>query len=292
MTARSTESVRPVAITIAAATLILIASGFLPTSGLLALIGLVVCALLGISVSLLLRDNGAACQTESLQMLFSLAHDVEFSARHEEILADLLEMAEQRDPVYREYVLQRLSDVQSQTQSLAEGRIEFKTTESWRIAYEQLLRSPGLYQYRSVAHVETPHYWQDGPGWLSTQLNLELQDAGTLQIKRMAIIAEHLWPGTETHPVEPIHRWIDEQARHGIAVGLIRESTLKLEPQLIADIGIYGHRAVGRQLLDAAGRTTRFVLSFNEEEVSQAEQLWERLAVYALPYRKALDRRG
>ena len=142
-----------------------------------------------------------------------------------------------------------------------------------------------------MAHIETPHYWQDGPGWLSTQLNLELQDAGTLNIERLVIIAEHLWPGTESHPVDSIHRWIDEQARHGIAVGLVRESALKLEPQLTADFGIYGHRAVGRQMLDAAGRTTRFVLSFNEEEVSQAEQLWERLAVYALPYRKALDRR-
>ena len=292
MSFRSSKTVLPISITLGATALVLAVWWFLPLSGLLTLIGLLICGLFGASVALLFRINDAGSQPATLQMLFSLARDEQVTGRHEQILSALLEVSERRDPIYREYALERLSDIRSQAQVLAEGRIEFTTTESWRIAYEQLLRSRGLYRYRSVAHIETPHYWQDGPGELSTRLNLELQDSGTLLIERIVIIADHLWRGTEPLPVDPVHDWIDKQSRQGIPVGLIRESALKPEPQLIADFGIYGHRAVGRQQLDAAGRTTRFVLSFNGDEFDQAEQTWQRLAMYALPYREALDRAG
>ena len=66
-------------------------------------------------------------------------------------------------------------------------------------------------------------------------------------------------------PADPIHDWVEEQHRYGIWLLLIRESTLEAEPDLISDFGIYGSRAVGMQLLDPAGRTKRFVLSFDFE---------------------------
>jgi hypothetical protein len=110
-----------------------------------------------------------------------------------------------------------------------------------------------------------------------------------LSIERTAIIADHLWPESSLFPVEPLHSWLDEQHRHGIWIRLVRESDLGDDLDLAADIGIYGYRAVGSQIADASGRTTRFVLSFDYEKVKAAEAQWSRLAVYAISYRELLD---
>ncbi|MEZ6077693.1 MAG: hypothetical protein R3C56_19105 [Pirellulaceae bacterium] len=77
---------------------------------------------------------------------------------------------------------QRFSSIVQQPRTLSAGTIEYSSTESGRVAYEQLLRSPGLHLYRSVAYVE-PHYWQDGPGQQSTRLNLELHDSRSISIE-------------------------------------------------------------------------------------------------------------
>ena len=68
------------------------------------------------------------------------------------------------------------------------------------------------------------------------------------------------------------------------------ESQLAGERELVSDFGIYGSRAVGMQMADAAGRTIRFELSFDFERVKQAESIWERLQVFATSYRDLLDR--
>ncbi|MEM7785893.1 MAG: hypothetical protein AAF623_21270, partial [Planctomycetota bacterium] len=152
--------------------------------------------------------------------------------------------------------------------------------------------SPSTTLYRSVAHIETPHYWQDGHGQKSTQLNLELHDSGKVSIERIAIIADHLWPEDEAKPIEPIWRWIDQQHRYGIWFELVRESALVAEPKLISDFGIYGFRAVGRQIADASGRTSRFTLSFEYEDVKEAESNWNRLRDFTISSAQILDRLG
>ena len=73
---------------------------------------------------------------------------------------------------------------------------------------------------------------------------------------------------------------------------MVRESELAAEPHLIADFGVYGFRAVGRQIADSSGRTTQFTLSFEYEDVKEAEANWERLKVFTKSYASILDQVG
>ena len=72
--------------------------------------------------------------------------------------------------------------------------------------------------------------------------------------------------GGEPLPAPAIRPWIDEQNDHGIWVSLVRESEIAAEPDLLADFGIYGDRAIGIQELDEQSRTLRFVLHFDRPE--------------------------
>ena len=163
-------------------------------------------------------------------------------------------------------------------------------TETWRMPYERLLRSPGLYLYRSIAFLKTANYWQDEPGRQSMQVNFELAGDGKLNIERIAIVPDHLWPPQERFPVEPIHSWLQAQHLHSITVKLVRQSSLTEEPDLVTDMGLYGNRAVGQQEIDDRGRTVQFTLTFDFPEVLAAEQRWERLSIYAISYAELLDR--
>lgn len=224
-----------------------------------------------------------------ISQLIKLSKDEEISFAHGELTATLEALANRKDPIFRRLAIHRLQEIVRQAQTLAKGTIEYHSTESWRVAYEELLRSPGLHLYRSVSHIESVHYWQDGPGQQSTQLNLELQDSQIVSVERIAIVADHLWPLDSTLPVDPIHSWLDEQHRHGIWVRIVRESRLAQEKDLQLDFGIYGNRAVGVQDSDVSGRTVRFSLNFDFERVQRVEGMWERLAVYSISYRDLLD---
>ena len=225
----------------------------------------------------------------AITQIMSLSRDAELADVHSQIAEALETVSQLKDPIFRQLATERLDRLVQQAQALSEATIEYASTESWRVAYEELLRSPGLHLYRSVSHIESAHYWQDGPGTQSTHLNLELQDSRTIAVERIAIIADHLWPERSLFPVDPIHAWLEEQHRHGIWVKLVRESQLVSEADLVTDLGIYGSRAVGIQVADPAGRTIRFVLSFDFEKVQRAEVVWNRLMVYAISYKELLD---
>ena len=229
-------------------------------------------------------------ENEAMATLSALASDPEILGRHKLIADSIKSISQRKDSIYRELVLKQLSVLADHSRRLANGSIDYPSTEAWRVVYEELLRSPGLYLYRSVSHIESAHYWQDGPGQQSTTLNIELHDAGIVNIERTAIIADHLWPQDELFPVEPLHAWLKQQYMHGIWIKLVRESQLDGERELVSDFGIYGSRAVGMQMADAAGRTIRFELSFDFERVKQAESIWERLQVFETSYRDLLDR--
>ena len=173
---------------------------------------------------------------------------------------------------------------------VSQGRFIFTGTETWRMPYERLLRSAGLYLYRSIAFLKTANYWQDEPGRQSMQVNFELADEGKLNIERIAIVPDHLWPQHERFPVEPIHSWLQAQHQHNIIVKLVRQSSVADEPDLITDMGMYGNRAVGQQEIDDRGRTVQFTLTFDFPEILAAEQRWERLSIYAISYAELLDR--
>jgi hypothetical protein len=262
---------------------------FAPTPVLIGFLCLLVSAVVGLLFHLLIVVRSRPQQPELLQLLLDLASDDELASIHSSLAQALKDVARQKDPIFRELAMSRLETIVADCQVLGNGTVEFTSTESWRVVYEALLRSPGLHLYRSVAYIETAHYWQDGPGRQSTQLNLELHDAGVISIERTAVIADHLWPDDELFPCDPLHSWLDQQHRYGIWLRLVRESALENDTDLLCDYGIYGSRAVGLQTADPAGRTIRFVLDFNFEKVQEAERNWNRLAVYATSYRDLLD---
>jgi hypothetical protein len=247
--------------------------------------------LITIGLSTLYSLRATEAQPKMLQTLLDLSRDQEIARMHLAFSESLDLVASQKDPIFRSLAHQRLQSTIEQSRLMGAATIDFPSTESWRVVYEELLRSPGLHLYRSVSYIESAHYWQDGPGQQSTRLNLELQDAGIVNIERIAVIADHLWPDGTLFPIEPIHSWLDEQHRHGIRIRLLRESDVGTDTDLLNDFGIYGNRAVGMQLADPAGRTIRFVLSFDFEKLRQAEAQWSRLTVYSVSYAELLDRK-
>jgi hypothetical protein len=172
---------------------------------------------------------------------------------------------------------------------LAEGTIEFEGTETWRLAYEQLLRSQAVYQYRSVALIKSDTYWQDGPGRKSLQVNFDLIEQNQLTVDRIAILNNQLWPSGQRLPSTSILRWLDKQHKYGVRLSLVRESSLATERDVIRDMGIYGSHVVGYHDFVGSSRTNRFMLKFSFDEVSIAEERWKRLAIHAISYQEMLD---
>jgi hypothetical protein len=270
--------------------LVALIAAFAPATVLIAALGVLLCVLIGMVLALWQRVRSVDAKPRLLQTLLNLARDPDVAELHARISDAMERVAEQTDPIYRRVALERLNAVAEQCSRMGQGLIEFTSTESWRVVYEELLRSPGLHLYRSVAHIESSQYWQDNPGQQSTKLNLELHDAGLVSVERIAIIADHLWPEDSLFPMPAVHAWLEEQHLHGIWLQLVRESALADEPKLIEDFGIYGNRAVGWQQSYLTGKTQRFVLSFDFDRLRKAEEAWKQLSVFSLPYRDLLDR--
>jgi hypothetical protein len=107
-----------------------------------------------------------------------------------------------------------------------------------------------------------------------------------VSIERVVILPESLWCAGATLPTPAVLPWLEEQHRHGIVVSLVHEADVAREPDLLADIGIYGREAVGKQELDEHSRTLRFTLNLDPQVVRAAEDQWRRLALYATPFGK------
>jgi len=255
-----------------------------------ALLGILLSISIGLAWECLSRQRPMGRDLGLLETPFFLSHDTQVFDRYRQISQSLLTVSQKPDPIYREVALEELTRLAAECAEVAAGKIVYEGTETWRIIYDKLLRSPGLHLYRSVAWVKNANYWQDEPGRQSMKVNFELHDNGPLNIERIVILANEVWPAKEPLPVERIHRWIREQNDHGIWVKMVRESELAQEPELIADIGIYGSRAVGVQELDEQCRTVRFTLTFDFNEVTKAEERWNRLSVYSTSYQELLDR--
>lgn len=264
----------------AATVLLLIACVAVPLSGSLHTIALYVATLTTLLAAAALRVwarvERLLLAEELPGMTLAVAGDAEAFGLFQSLGNSLRRMSSNHDPIYRELALTRLRRVREEASEVAEGRIEFVGTEAWRQAYEELLRSRSLYRYRSVAYARTPTYWQDEPGRQSMRVNFEVA-AGGLPIERVVIVPDAFWPSGEFEPVDPLGKWLDAQARAGVAVSVVRESLLEGELDLLADFGLYGNRAVGFQQLDDHGRIVRFLLSFELGELFAAVRLWERL---------------
>jgi hypothetical protein len=220
----------------------------------------------------------------SLSTPLALAADPELFRLYQSLCEGLTAVARQPEGILRDTAVQKLVSVTRQVADLATGRIEFFLTEGWRTVYERLLLSPKLRVYRSVAWVHTPDYWQDAPGRQSMRANFQAAARG-VAIERVIILPENLWPVDVLVPVPAILPWIEKQHRHGLRVSLVRECEAGREPDLLADIGIYGTAAVGEQELDEHSRTLRFTLSLDPQAVRAAEDRWRRLALYTTPFK-------
>ena len=223
-------------------------------------------------------------------MTLAVAGDAAVFSLFQSLGRSLREMSANQDPIYRDLALDRIRRLSEEASAIASGRIEFTGTEAWRKAYEQLLRSRGLYRYRSVAYARTPNYWQDEPGRQSMRVNFEMAASG-LMIERIVIIPDAFWPVGELEPVEPFSKWLDAQVRGGVWISVVRDSFLEGDLDLLIDFGLYGNRAVGFQQVDDHGRTVHFALSFDFAELLAAERRWERLQVYATRYERLLDKK-
>ena len=225
-----------------------------------------------------------------LETPFYLSHDAEIFERYRQMSQQLLKISQRSSKVYRDLALQILDDMTRRCVEMGQGRIVFLETETWRLAYERLLRDPTVFTYRSVAVVRNPNYWQDAAGSGSMQFNFQLIDDQVITIERIVVVADHLWPKDQELPDDELRQWIHEQSVHGIWMKLVRISDLNNEPDLVRDMGIYGQLAVGtQQLADDNLRTQRFILNFDLNEVREAERLWEKLGVYCAAYKDLLD---
>jgi hypothetical protein len=270
--------------------LMVAASLVLPLTGLTGLIGLLVCGVMGLTLTLWKRLNQQATSLSTLETPFRLASDFEMFVRYEQLAASILAISAQPDIIYRAVALEHLDDLVRRAHLVAQGTFLFDGTETWRLVYERLLRSPGLHCYRSVACVRSPHYWQDEPGRKSLAVNFEMVESRRLTIERIVIIDDGIWPARETWPVESLRQWLHEQYVRGIDLFYVRESELRHEPDLLTDCGLYGSRAYGVQQLDDRGQTECFTLCFDLQAVQAAEARWCRLAVYAESWKNYLDR--
>ncbi len=248
--------------------------------------------LLSVVIGLLLRRRSLVDGSSIglLETPFYLSHDAEIFERYQQMSQQLLRISQRSSKVYRDLALQILDDMARRCGEMGQGRIVFSETETWRIAYERILRDPTVFTYRSVAIVHNPKYWQDAAGTGSIQFNFQLIDDQVITIERIVVIADHLWSKDQELPDDELRQWIHEQSVHGIWMKLVRISDLKNEPELVRDMGIYGQLAVGtQQLADDNLRTQRFILNFDLNEIRNAERIWEKLGVYSTAYKDLLD---
>lgn len=220
----------------------------------------------------------------------SLVCDSQFF-EHFQLFAESLNAASHvPDPVFRNAALHQIAAIGRSLKDLGDGMLTFENTESWRIIYEQILRSNVVYSYKSVAWVRDLDYWQDEPGQKSLRLNQELVSRQQLSMERIFILQDALWPTGTEHGDLKVTELLKENVRSKIKVLVIRESSLCNDQDLLADFGIYGSHAVGYQVMDGRHRTHRFTIQFNFNAVALAEQRWQRLLAYAIPFDEILNR--
>lgn len=265
---------------------------FAPPSAQLAVVGAFVSILGGLFLSYLEqeehRDVRRAEAIERLAIPLTLASEDDLYPHYLSFCRALTALTGQSDPLLREIAALKLASVNAQIGSLAAGNVVFSGTETWRAVYEQLLTGGSIREYRSVAWVRSTDYWRDPPGRQSMRVNFDAAHRGVL-VERLAILPDALWPDDALLPANPVRAWLQEQHDHGLHLVLVRESALAAEPDLLADFGIYGSRALGTQELDERSRTIRFTLSFDAQAIRLAEDRWRRLSVFGVPYQSLLE---
>ena len=206
-------------------------------------------------------------------------------SQHVAQLFKLLQELSQRSaachPEFNRQVAFRLALMVRQLAELAEETLTFQATETWRTVYERVLAMCQTERYLSVALIRTDNYWQDLPGQTSLEFNFKLIEQG-FSVERTFIIDPFFWPPAARTPAKNILSWIFAQYKRGVTARLVRLSDIEEEHDLIADFGIYGDDAVGKQVVDFEGKTQKFEINFGEDRVREAEERWDRLLLYSV----------
>lgn len=286
-------SFRFVTVSIVGTLAMALACAFGPVETQIGMLGALVSVLAGLFLSYLEQDEERERRLidvlDQLSAPVALAADPVLYAQYIDLRHALNLLAMQPDPILREIAALKAASMHQEITSLADGTIVFSDTEAWRTVYEKLLASKDVTEYMSVAWVRTEEYWQDAPGRQSLKVNFDALRRGVL-IERIVILRDDLWPESDIIPPGQIGRWIEEQHNHGLWLSLVRESQIGKETDLLADVGIYGNRAVGVQQLDERSRTIRFTLQFGPKVVELARERWRRLELFTCPFRRLLDR--
>ncbi|MBX9578821.1 MAG: hypothetical protein K2X87_00800 [Gemmataceae bacterium] len=268
-------------------------SAFAPPAAQVAVLGALVSILAGLFFAYLEqeddRDRRRAELLERLAVPLAHAPEHDLYDGYLAFCRALTELARRDDPALREIAALKLAAVNAQLDALAAGTAVFAGTEAWRTVYEKLLASPDVREYRSVAWARAADYWQDPPGRQSLRANLAAADRGVF-IERVIILSDALWPAGASLPADAVRPWVEEQHAAGLRVHLAREADVRGEPDLLGDFGVYGDRAVGTLELDDRARPVRFTLSVDRQAVRLARDRWDRLALFAVPYRDLLAR--
>ncbi len=225
-----------------------------------------------------------------LSNLWQAARDPKGAQWIADATENLLRIQQIPDPVFRRASFDKLTHLQEELKKLAHGCLDFESTEAWRSVYQELLESKLVFQYRSVVWIHSADYFTSQPAQNSLALNIELTHRNAINLERIVIVTDNLWPVDEELPHVLVLDWINEHTRSRIAISLVRERSLIQEPELLIDFGIYGSHAVGYQTTDEDGKTIRYQINFDVNEVNKAEQLWMRLKSYSILIAKIIDK--
>ena len=290
---RNLLSSQIVLITIVGSVLMAIVCAFGTVAIQIAVLGGYISIICGLALEIFEDQNAKDQQLESLDLLIRasrrLAKDSPMSREFEKIVDGIQASSNIESELFRELAIDELARIGQQTESLGKGIITFDETEAWRVAYEKILRSPLVSRYFSVSLIRSANYWQDEPGKRSIELNYQLQDEKRLNIERIAIISDSIWPDSSDRPISSIFEWLLDQYSNGIWTELVRENSVVDEPDLLVDCGRYSDLAVGFQVLDSKSRTSKFTLSFNADDIEAAKQRWQRLNLYSISLKQILD---
>ena len=88
----------------------------------------------------------------------------ELTLAEKSLVDSLQRLACQPDPILLEAAIVRLAAIHEEVHNLSTGKIVFSSTEAWRTVYEEILNTPGIDCYRSVAWMRNEDYWRDTPG--------------------------------------------------------------------------------------------------------------------------------
>ena len=85
------------------------------------------------------RSRWSDALLAQVRVLVVLAADHHLFQEYEKFTSGLLDIARQRNPVFRDLARFRVSSICDEIGELAAGRAEFRSTETWRSAYQGVL---------------------------------------------------------------------------------------------------------------------------------------------------------